>query len=734
MAKVACRASVVTPSESSLVGNALVIELRREPSIEQHPMLAVAEAGVVGRHHLRPDDEGRLSLSWRTSLYTRALVIVLVGGDPGWWLTETNSAIAPAGSVSFDAVSLHELPLRRALARELEGAPESALCRQIAVGADQRRALLCPGSSHWTLPFEWPGGRARVEFSYAIVEEARTNWGKQATLFHATIEMDGREAAAAISIAREEICPGSERQDSGWQEVVGEVELPAGPGKLRFEVGMPAQSFDVAAIAEPRLVPLDRRAEPLSVLLISVDTLRADHLGCYGYRRKDGEAVSPCLDAFAEQCLLFERAYATAPYTLPSHATMFTGRYPSVHGVTDKRRRLVSGIHPLLAEHLAAAGYATAGFTAGGYVSYDYGFDAGFDRYSILDPFLDSDDRFRRNFPHRGQAERNSLLFRSLQWPRRRRLDPRPRPPPQLRLRAQLRRPQLQPSTRVSPSVRRSRLELRGPRQHRPRASRPATSRPRVRTQRGRPARRTGRRPDRSLRRHHRCRRCAARSSARFLADQRSARSDGGGHHFRSRRGVRRARGSGPRSQPLRRDGSTSLCSSAGRGRPRSESARPSTSATSSPLCSMRPASSPTGPGCRCESAFIDRSSRAVCGTRSRSRNQAEIYALQRWPYKLIHTPADSEVIDPDKRLAAPEWQLFDLETDPTEAHELIAERPDDPALDLRSQDLRQQMQAFREELVQEQQALIDDLDVLEGELSDAMKEQLENLGYHVDD
>jgi len=111
-----------------------------------------------------------------------------------------------------------------------------------------------------------------------------------------------------------------------------------------------------------------------NVILISLDTLRADHLGCYGYSRP----TSPFLDELAGRGTLFETALVQVPGTLPSHMSIFTGLYPNEHGVFPPDGALPSRI-PTLPETLRSAGYTTAGFTEGGYVSGHYGFERGFD-------------------------------------------------------------------------------------------------------------------------------------------------------------------------------------------------------------------------------------------------------------------------------------------------------------------------------------------------------------------
>jgi len=124
-----------------------------------------------------------------------------------------------------------------------------------------------------------------------------------------------------------------------------------------------------------------------NVLLITIDTLRADHVGFAGY----GRAETPVLDALAEGGVVFEGAVSSAPVTLPSHATILTGLYPPRHGALDNGFYQLPDDVPTLAEFLRRAGYVT-GAVVGAYVLHgQYGLDSGFDFY---------DDRFRQ--PRRG--------------------------------------------------------------------------------------------------------------------------------------------------------------------------------------------------------------------------------------------------------------------------------------------------------------------------------------------
>ena len=114
-----------------------------------------------------------------------------------------------------------------------------------------------------------------------------------------------------------------------------------------------------------------------NVLLISIDTLRADHLHCYGYERD----TSPNIDRLARGSTRYAQVYAPAPWTLPSHATMMTGIHGFDLGLRDGTDRIPETV-PMLAELLRAHGYQTAAFVDSrkkGFVGAERGFDRGFD-------------------------------------------------------------------------------------------------------------------------------------------------------------------------------------------------------------------------------------------------------------------------------------------------------------------------------------------------------------------
>ena len=110
-----------------------------------------------------------------------------------------------------------------------------------------------------------------------------------------------------------------------------------------------------------------------NLLIVLMDTLRPDRLGCYGHERD----TSPTIDSLASSGVLFERAFATSDYTQASTASLFTGRYPLAHGYVNAGYTLDPD-NETLAEVLGAAGYATGAFIANGLAGRKYGMDQGF--------------------------------------------------------------------------------------------------------------------------------------------------------------------------------------------------------------------------------------------------------------------------------------------------------------------------------------------------------------------
>ena len=141
-------------------------------------------------------------------------------------------------------------------------------------------------------------------------------------------------------------------------------------------------------------VALDPARPP--IVLITLDTTRSDRLGCYGYSLP----TSPQLDRLCEDATRYDAAYSTTSWTLPAHASLFTGEYTYSHGVrydTDGplvlsdaidhrsaaryRARGLDADKPTLARRLSDAGYATAGFVGGPWMKRVFGLESGFDHW-----------------------------------------------------------------------------------------------------------------------------------------------------------------------------------------------------------------------------------------------------------------------------------------------------------------------------------------------------------------
>lgn len=274
-----------------------------------------------------------------------------------------------------------------AVARELLGRPEGGGAGYapgiLELGNEARRAAITSGRARlaWTLEVPEQGqlrvgyGLHALEYSIedgALVLGAGPEAEQQSGVARFRVELlDGDECHELWSA---ELGPESsgeiqdalvELADWAGREVqlalVTEVEGERGERVLPFW-------------AEPVLDAPDPGQRP-NVLFLSLDTLRADRLGCYGYERD----TSPRLDELAARGVLFSDTMSAAPTTLPSHVTLFSSLYPSQHEVWFRQRMSAEVL--TVAEVLRAAGYQTAARTEGGFVHPAFGLAQGFDRF-----------------------------------------------------------------------------------------------------------------------------------------------------------------------------------------------------------------------------------------------------------------------------------------------------------------------------------------------------------------
>ncbi len=250
---------------------------------------------------------------------------------------------------------------------------------RVALDNDQRSALPAAPSPEWRL--EIPAA-AVLRFAYGLAPEiesacefrvsARGPDGSPRVLFSAVVDPAGGGPA-------------------GWQEA--SVDLAPFAGRrltLRFDVdgAVPDDPAGAGPVwANPEI--LIRVAEPRApnVVLVSLDTLRADHLSLYGY----GRLTSPHLDRWARRRgIVFLNTVASSPWTLPSHVSLFTGLDALRHGVNYGGEAPAS--LRMLAELLHDAGYRTEAVTGGGYVGPNQGFTQGFDSFSWPQSFAAEDE------------------------------------------------------------------------------------------------------------------------------------------------------------------------------------------------------------------------------------------------------------------------------------------------------------------------------------------------------
>jgi hypothetical protein len=146
----------------------------------------------------------------------------------------------------------------------------------------------------------------------------------------------------------------------------------------------------------------------LNLLVITLDTTRADRLGAYGSR----PSATPALDRIARDGVLFEHAVTAAPLTLPAHASLFTGKFPPRHGVRDNGGFFLDARETTLAERLRKQGMRTGGFIGAYVLDRKWGIAQGFDTY------FDDFDLTKFDEPTLGEVERpgNEVADHALSW------------------------------------------------------------------------------------------------------------------------------------------------------------------------------------------------------------------------------------------------------------------------------------------------------------------------------
>ena len=141
----------------------------------------------------------------------------------------------------------------------------------------------------------------------------------------------------------------------------------------------------------PAIIPFSGGAKRPDVILVTLDTTRADRLGAYGY----ADARTDTIDGLAASGLRFDQAISPMPLTIPAHATMFTGLLPYHHNIRSNGDNVLGPDFTTLAERLQGAGFQTGASVAAFVTSREWGFSQGFDAY--FDSLPEDDER---NFWH----------------------------------------------------------------------------------------------------------------------------------------------------------------------------------------------------------------------------------------------------------------------------------------------------------------------------------------------
>jgi len=246
-------------------------------------------------------------------------------------------------------------------------------------GRYSQNSLMAPPRSELTIPLKILP-RGILEFKYGFINESEKS--KTITNFKIII----KDSIAEKVIFNKNLSPNTD------EEILSKkIDLSSYSGKkvkLSFiteDVTSNSNKGDVLSSIPIWVNPIVYQPSgenDINIILISLDTLRPDHLSCYGYDRN----TSPVIDQLAQEGALFLNTYSTTSWTLPSHVSMLTSLNCTRHQVYHPLEKMRVDIKTL-ADFLRVNDYFCAAFTGGGYLSADYGFSKGFDYYQQLKIF-----------------------------------------------------------------------------------------------------------------------------------------------------------------------------------------------------------------------------------------------------------------------------------------------------------------------------------------------------------
>jgi arylsulfatase A-like enzyme len=235
---------------------------------------------------------------------------------------------------------------------------------------ETRRAIVPPPKSPVQIPVEIPPESA-LRFSIAAATLTDPEFDSPLEFRVTLRDRDRDETVFRETLQRRDRNRWLDRElslsDWGGAKAQLALEVSDGTGEDVFPVW-----------GNPVILPSRAASNARQVILISIDCLRADHVGANGYERD----TTPRIDAFAKEGVVFENAISTSATTLPTHMSMFTGLTPSEHGASNRHRLSPSVAY--LPELLLSAGFQTDAVVSGAYVSQYFGFERGFRSYLSL--------------------------------------------------------------------------------------------------------------------------------------------------------------------------------------------------------------------------------------------------------------------------------------------------------------------------------------------------------------
>lgn len=267
------------------------------------------------------------------------------------------------------------------------------------IGKDERRVLFQHPESEYRFPGVPGGPGRRLLVAPAMHPKSWETRSDGAGFEVECLDAEGRR----VTLLELEIAPALEPADRIWHDreiPLDDCSAPATELSLRTTCG-PRRNCgaDWAAWANPRVRYVRAIAPRPSqlALLISIDTLRPDHLSLYGYARD----TSPALERLAQDAIVFETAVSASPWTIPSHATMLTSTYPDVHQASAFKPIHEAAVS--IGTVLSDEGWQTAGFVDTPYMGREHGFERGFEHF-------DDDDPAPGNHRRGGRVVRQRLL------------------------------------------------------------------------------------------------------------------------------------------------------------------------------------------------------------------------------------------------------------------------------------------------------------------------------------